>query len=64
MITVLPGEEGSDFDLDASYYVIIGTGGNPGNEQSLSFNTAMYVCNVSKFNNYWCIAVLTTYFVV
>ena len=30
MITVLPGEEDSDFDLDASYYIIIGTGGNPG----------------------------------
>ena len=43
MITVLPGEEGSDFDLDASYYVIIGTGGNPGNEQSANLTQ----CNVS-----------------
>ena len=30
MITVLPEEEDSDFDLDAPYYIIIGTGENPG----------------------------------
>jgi len=30
IITVLPGEENSDFNLDASYYIIIGTGKRPG----------------------------------
>ena len=30
IIPVLPGEEDSDFNLNASYYIIIGTGENPG----------------------------------
>ena len=31
VISVLLGEENSDFNLDAPYYIIIGTGENPGN---------------------------------
>ena len=30
VISVIPGEEGSDLDLNASYYIIIGTGATPG----------------------------------
>jgi len=30
IITVLPGEEKCDFNLNASYYIIIGTGEKPG----------------------------------
>jgi len=30
IISVLPGEENGDFNLNASYYIIIGTGENPG----------------------------------
>ena len=31
VISVIPGEENSDLNLDASYYIIVGTGENPGN---------------------------------
>ena len=30
LIGVVPGDENSDFNLNASYYIIIGTGGNTG----------------------------------
>ena len=30
VIPLSPDEEGSDFNLDASYYIIIGTGEDPG----------------------------------
>ena len=30
VILVVPGEEDSDLNLDASYYIMVGTGENPG----------------------------------
>ena len=30
VISVIPGEEGSDLNLDASYYIMIGTGESSG----------------------------------
>lgn len=43
LIAVVPGDENSDFNLDASYYIIIGTGDDPGNKS----HTTTTICPVA-----------------
>ena len=43
LISVVSGDENSDFDLDASYYIIIGTGENPGNKSHTTITIYVYI---------------------
>ena len=46
IISVLPGEETSDFNLDNSYYIIIGTGEQQGTrEMTIIKIVALFNCD-------------------